>query len=348
MKITEIIPGKVWGGAEQYILDLGRALTERGHEVEYVCRDASAVTSRLDAEGIPYRLIGKGLQAELADADVVHIHDSKFVKPTIKTAQRSGKTPRVVLTRHIARGSRVMPWNRRYWRELHRIVFVSRIARDLWTGANGWMPAEKCAVIHNSIPAIAEKTEVRNLREEFGIGKDTSLLMFTGRVRRSKGCEVIIKALGKLKELPWAMVFVGATKPADYRTKLEKLVEAEGVAGRIFFTGFTPDARSLVGQADIGVQPSIVRESFGLSMLEFMQAGKPIVTTDNGGQREFITDGADGFLIPPSDTDALTDALSRLISDKYLREKMGASGQSAYADRLSYDSFVNNLLQQLK
>lgn len=345
MKIIEIIPGKVWGGAEQYILDLGRALTARGHEVEYLCRQAEAVTRRLDAEGIPYRLLDNSLRVDAEGADAVHIHDSKFVKPAVKSASACKNAPRVVLTRHIARGSRVMPWNRGYWRRLHRIVFVSDIARNLWRERNDWMPAEKCTVIHNSIPPVCGAAEATDLRRTFGIGTDTPLLMLTGRIRRSKGCETLIKALGSIRDLPWAMVFVGATKPADYRERLMKLSAAEGIADRVFFTGFTSNARSLVCQADIGVQPSIVREAFGLSVLEFMQAGKPVVTTDNGGQREFVTDGSNGFLIAPDDSKALSEALRALICDKPLREKMGECGQKYYTARLGYNTFVDNITE---
>lgn len=345
MKIIEIIPGKVWGGAEQYILDLGRALTERGHEVEYLCRPAEAVTRRLDAEHIPYRLLDSSLRVDVEGADAVHIHDSKFVKPAVKSVSACKNAPRVVLTRHIARGSRVMPWNRRYWRSLHRVVFVSDIARNLWRERNLWMPLQKCTVIHNSIPRTAASTDTPDLRKKFSIGTDTPLLMLTGRIRRSKGCETLIKALGLVKDLPWAMVFVGATKPADYRERLMKLATAEGIADRIFFTGFTSNARSLVSQADIGVQPSIVREAFGLSILEFMQAGKPVITTDNGGQREFVNNGSDGFLIAPDNVEALTEALRKLLRDRQLREKMGKHGQMCYTDILGYDTFVNNITE---
>ena len=57
MKILQIIPGKIWGGAEQYIVDLGRELEARGHEVTYLAYDREAVTAQLERRAIPYRTL---------------------------------------------------------------------------------------------------------------------------------------------------------------------------------------------------------------------------------------------------------------------------------------------------
>ncbi|MCM1292551.1 MAG: glycosyltransferase family 4 protein [Bacteroides sp.] len=339
--MAQIFPGKVWGGAEQYVLDLGRALVAQGHEVEYYCLDSAPVISRLNAENIKYKVISSSLDGLNASADVVHIHDTRYVSPAIK---RTAAPTKVVLTRHIARASRVMPWYRKAFRSLHAMIFVSHLSEKMWRGVNSWMPDEKCCVIHNSIPEM-NPVEMPDLRSRFGIGSDLPLLMFTGRVRRSKGCAVIVEALPRLIR-KCAVVFVGTPKPADYDQKLKRLAERLGCSDRIFFYGFTDAVRSLLPQADIGVQPSIVREAFGLSQLEFMQAGRPIVTTDNGAQPEYVDDGVTGMLIRPDDPEALAEALNRLLED-YPRStaEMGRAAAEAYRHNFAYDIFVSNILK---
>lgn len=346
MRIVQVFPGKVWGGAEQYVLDLGRALVSCGHDVIYLCRDAEAVTSRLDAECVGYHLLTNNILSHVNGADVVHIHDSKFVVPFVKATKKcDGEKPRVVFTRHIARASRVLPWRWREWRRLHSVVFVSEIAKRLWCGANGWMPQDKCTVIHNSIPERdAVEAAAPSLRELYGISSDVPLLMFTGRVRKSKGCAVIIEALSRL-DARWAMVFVGASKPHDYHARLMELARRKGIGDRVYFYGFTSDVRQLVSQADIGLQPSIVREAFGLSQLEFMQAGKPIVTTDNGAQPEYVVNGRTGLLIPPCDPVSLAGAVGRLL-DNYpdgCRE-MGVAAARQYRNMFSYEIFLKRII----
>lgn len=344
MKIVQIFPGKVWGGAEQYVLDLGRALQQRGHRVSFLCRNVEAVTLRLKSENIGFEIYRPGDSTQLADADIVHIHDGSFVGSVDRDLRGCEFRPRVILTRHIARSSRVMPWRRSAYRRLDAIIFVSQISERLWRSVNRWMPAEKCTVVHNSIPPEAVDKSVPSVRQRFGIPDSVPLLMMTGRIRKSKGCEVIIDALSRI-DGDYAMVFVGAPKPSGYADKLRGRAASLGIVDRIHFYGFTPDARSLVSQSDIGLQPSIVREAFGLSQLEFMQAGKPLITSDNGAQPEYVRSGETGFLVPPDDAEALAAVLRPLIFDPQLRDKIGSAAADYYKRHLSYNSFVDRIIK---
>lgn len=358
MNIVQIFPGKVWGGAEQYVLDLGRALEDQGHDVTYLCLDAPAVTGRLDSEGTDYTVISGGgfphrkistsiLRRHVGRADVVHIHDSSFVAPATNANRYCGGHARVVLTRHIARGSRVMLWNRSGYLHLHAIIFVSDIARDMWLGTNRWMPKGKCHVVHNSIPPLpvdVSDDDTTDLRKLYNIDHYTPIMMFTGRVRRSKGCATIIEALAMTDTArKWAMVFVGAGKPADYPETLMKMARKHGIDNRIHFYGFTSDARSLVRQADIGLQPSIVREALGLSQLEFMQAGVPLITTDNGAQPEYVDNGRTGLLIRPDSPSELADAIGRLLRSSDLRTDIGSNAALYFDAHLAYPVFLERI-----
>lgn len=343
MNIVQIFPGKVWGGAEQYVLDLGRALQSRGHTVSYLCRDASAVTERLRSENVSFGIYRRGNVSIPPDTDIIHIHDSSFAGPVVKAAGRDADRAAVVFTRHIARASRVLPWRRGAYRRLSAMIFVSGLSETMWRSVNRWMPDEKCVVVHNSIPPATASEAAPSLRKKFGIPDTTPLLMFTGRVRRSKGCGVIIEALSRVKE-QYAMVFVGAAKPTDYTSTLQAMAEKAGIASSIHFYGFTPDARSLVTQADIGLQPSIVREAFGLSQLEFMQAGKPVITTSNGAQPEYIDSGRTGIIIPENDPQALAEALGQLLRSPGKRTEIGRAAANYYAEHLSYPTFVDRII----
>lgn len=354
MNILQILPGKVWGGAEQYVLDLGRRQQTLGHDVSYICLPSEPVTSRLDAEGVKYtELTSRGLlgrrfdhdtlRQALATADTVHLHDAKFLSAVLSAAPAGTN---VVLTRHIARPSRVLPWKRRLYRRLHTMIFVSRFSMDAWTGANPWMPQEKCRMIHNSVPPTAPSDPTLvPLREKFHIPPSVPLLVFTGRVRRSKGAETIIDALALLPpSLPWAMVFIGAGKPHSYIHTLRERAAIAGLAHRVHFYGPSRSVRPLIADAQIGIQPSIVREAFGLSQIEFMQAAVPVITTDNGAQPEYITPSSGGILIPPDSPAELAHAIGELLADPSRATDMGECGRRYYTENLSYDRFVNQIL----
>ncbi len=352
MKIVQIFPGKVWGGAEQYVLDLGKALSAEGHEVSYVARPSGAVSSRLKG-AIEFTLVPLGgffsvkaarmLAPVVMDADVIHVHDAGLVPAVMKAIDLSGSKARVVLTRHIARASHTMPHRRGAMRRLHRMIFVSDLGRRLWQSVNRWMPDEKCLTVHNSIPD-SPAAEVEDLHARFGVDEKTPLIMFTGRVRKSKGCETLVRALGKVRDLRWMMLFVGTCKPADYDKELIEAARECGIADRVGFYGFSDRVRSLIPQAAIGVAPSIVREACPLAPMEFMQGGVCVIASDNGAQPEYITDGKTGLLTPPDNIDALAAALRTVLTDYKMRRRLGEAGRAYFRSSMSYRSFLDAIL----
>lgn len=357
MKILHIFPGKVWGGAEQYVLDLGSAMRAKGHTVDYVTRPSLAVTSRLEKSGENFRVLKFGgmldrstsgeLRKILSEGryDVVHIHDVKFVTPVARAIKRSGSATRLVLTRHIARASRTYILHRRYFRSLHKMIFVSGIACRKWREANRWFPAEGCTVIHNSIPDLLPEKADRPVRTRYGIAPDIPVFMFTGRVRRSKGCETILSALGSLKHRKWAMVFVGSCKPRDYQDRLMKQATELGIADRVHFYGYSSSARSLLGEAYAGLQPSIVREACPLSPMEFMQQEKCVITTDNGGQTEYITDGRNGILISPDNPEQLAEAIGKILDHPDHTAEIGRRAAEHFNTHLCYSKFIDAVIK---
>ncbi len=353
MKILQIFPGKVWGGAEQYILDLGKALTQKGHDVCYIAKDTPAIIQRLNGtitfEIIPANDIFSiktflALKAILAShtPDIIHIHDTSFVAPTIMAVKSTGLSAKTILTRHIARHSRTNPLFRPLYRKLHSIVFVSNLAKTYWKEVNPWMPENRCIVIHNSIPDTAIAT-ADSLRGIYSIPQNVPLLIFAGRVRKSKGCETIVRALARLKEKDFAMIFIGRCKPADYSGKIMRIASQGGIADRVFIHGFTTTPRSLMAQADIGLCPSIVREACPLSPMEFMQSGIPVISTTNGGQTEYLHNGTNALLIAPDNDAQLSEAVAQLLDDAPLRKKIGNNAQESFRKHLAYDKFISNM-----
>lgn len=354
MRILQILAGKIWGGAEQYVLDLSLHLEKVGHDITYVARNSSVVKKRLECEGVAFheiRLLSlldiqsvAKLVPLLRENDVVHIHDVRFV-PIVVFAKQIGRcSTRIVLTRHIARASRTMPWNRHWFRGLHNVIFVSRLSMDMWHNANKWFPFDRCSVIMNSIPAEHNVGISHDLRRQYGIAPETPLLMFTGRVRKSKGCEIIVKALGALCEQQFAMFFVGACKPKNYAEKLKRMAEELGVSDKVHFLGFMPDVRQLIKEADIGLAPSIVREACPLSPMEFMQAGKCVVSTNNGAQSEYIVNGKTGVLIPPGNHIALAKQLDNLLNDNEKVQRIGHEAKMHFIQNMNYSLFVEKII----
>lgn len=356
MKILQIIPGKIWGGAEQYIVDLARELQNRGHHVDFLAHDREAVTSQLRKRDIPYRTLPfkwsldmasvRGLADILREGnyDVIHVHSTMFVPIAELAVARAGSNARVVMTRHEAHRTKVNIFVRHLFRRLHRIIFVSNLVQRRWRGANSWITGPMCRVIHNSIPPYEFK-DVESLREKYGIPADVPLLMFAGRVKKSKGCTVIVKALSRIADRPFHIVFVGALKSEAYQRDLMEIARKGEIADRVHFYGFTPDARQFMRQADIAVAPSVTLDSCPLTNIEYLQLGKCEVSTNNGGQAEYLEDGRTALLVNPGDDKALAEAIARVIDDVELRESLARAGKEHFDKNMSYTQFVDKVLE---
>jgi glycosyltransferase involved in cell wall biosynthesis len=85
-------------------------------------------------------------------------------------------------------------------------------------------------------------------------------------------------------------------------------------------------------------------ESFGVSAVEAMAAGLPVVATDVSGFKEVMEDGTTGIIVPAKDPQAMAHAILRLIEDRQLRDLMGASGQERVTELYNWDNNVQNMI----
>lgn|SRR5574344_2395851 len=355
MNIIQILPGKVWGGAEQYVIDLSKELIRHGHHVTFVSRRSKVITEiikrKFQLKTLPFMftldlftayLLASIIRKE--NIDVIHIHDVRFIATTVLAKKWSKRDVKIILTRHVARASHTSLFLRRNFVHLHYMIFVSQMAYDLWINTNGWMPKDKCKVILNSIPFQENEEHIETFTEKFALDEGIPIIVFTGRVRKSKGCMVLLQAVARLKKFRFHLVYIGKCKPDSYESKLRKEANLLGISGRVSFYGFTKQARHLIYQADIGVVPSIVCEACPLSPMEFMQAGKYVITTDNGAQQEYIKDNETGMLVPPGDVEKLSDALLKAIINKQERFRIGQNAQLYFNHSLSYDKFYQKTI----
>ena len=116
---------------------------------------------------------------------------------------------------------------------------------------------------------------------------------------------------------------------------------------RIHLPGYVPEASGVLGATDITVVPSIWAEAFGLSALETMASGVPVVVSDIGGLREVVRDGVDGRRVPAGSTASLREALAELISDPFRRREMGAAGRKRARSEFSRERQVARIIDIL-
>lgn len=349
MKIIHLVSNKVWGGGERYALDLCKALRAEGHDVAVWCRKGTAPAEVFASEGLLAGTLPLAGMLDVVSAIrlssvlrgteggvTIHVHNFKDASTAVLARRMSGTADRVriVATRHLVKPARTDRSHLITLNALDRIVFVSQLALDEFMTTKPALHNGLTTVIHNAVnlPACPHTPHTDPVVR----------VLFAGRVVPEKGLHTLIDALVRVKDLPWSLRICGTGDP-EYMAGLRQQARTLGLERRIDWEGHVADMSSAYENADIMVVPSEGRESFGLVVLEAWARSLPVVSTDNGAQREIITDGTDGLLVPPANPDAMGKALRRLISDRQLRQQMGDAGRQAFETRFSWDRFMRRM-----
>ena len=160
---------------------------------------------------------------------------------------------------------------------------------------------------------INTKIDRNAYREKIGVERDDFLILAVGELSRRKNHQIIIKALGEAK-IPRAVFMIcgNAMTNANTKDELELLAKEYSVDLRLM--GLRDDIPEICKCADIGVMPS-TREGLGLSGIEMLAAGLPVVASDVHGIIDYISDGENGYLCNPNDAHAFSEAIRRLYSE---------------------------------
>ncbi len=177
-------------------------------------------------------------------------------------------------------------------------------------------------------PVIPPGTRQR-VRVALGVPEDAVVILQVGRIEPGKGHAVLLHALARLRDRPgWVAWEVGGGQrdiELRYLGELGLLTARLGLANRVRFLGEQEDVQTLYAAADIYCQPNVRPESYGLTFIEALHAGLPVVTSAIGGALE-IVDQTCGILVPPAEDGPLAAALDRLAGDAALRRRLGAAG----------------------
>ena len=174
-------------------------------------------------------------------------------------------------------------------------------------------------------------------------------VVYVGRLQRTsrwKGVKTLLEAVARVPDARLVLVGDGDDVP-HLRARASSL----GLDDRIVFRGsLHGDALVRAYQdAAVVVLPSLTEsESFGMTLVEAMACGRPVVGSAVGGIPFVVRDGVDGVLVPPGDASALAAALDRLLSSPEELERMGRAGREAAVDRWDWRHSMARTLDVLR
>jgi glycosyltransferase involved in cell wall biosynthesis len=344
LRVLHVHSGNLSGGVESLLktLALNRQLCPQMEANFALCFDG-ALAASLRAAGVPVFIAGgvrfsrpwTVLRARRTLAgflrrerfDIVICHNS-WSHALFAPVVRSERMP-LVHCRHDASDGR--HWTDRWAARTapDRVICNSRFTAATFERVYPGVP-RSILYYPASAPGTWSAEELQETRCKLNTPPQTVAIVQPSRLEPWKGHRLHLRALSLLAKVPdWVCWVAGAPqRPSEdrYWKTLHEDAERFGIADRVRFLGWVEDVPKLLAAAQVHCQPNEGPEPFGLTFVEAMGAGLPVVTTSWGAPLEIVT-GDSGLLVPPGDAASLAKALESLITDSALRAKLGAGGR---------------------
>ena len=339
-------------GAGAKVIPYGDALARLGEAGRSSARfGAAALAGRIARSAGPamqYVIALGGLIDELRP-DVIHTHGLKM-HILAAWAAGSGRVarhrPRVVWHVHDYVGTRpatvrLLRWSVRYCDAI--VTNSSSVAADVHETLHPSIPV---VAVHNAVDLqrfspSGDRLDLDRLAGLPPAPSGTVRVGLIGAFGRWKGHTTFLDAIARIGSAAPVRAYVigGALyQTAGSQFRLEDLrahAEANGLAGRVGFTGFVDAADEAIRALDIVVHASTVPEPFGLVIAEAMACGRAVIASDAGGAREIFTRGIDALAHPPGNSEALAECISRLAGDESLRQQLGLAARQTAERRFN-------------
>src|SRR3954471_16434312 len=354
MHIIHVVPTPfgadgLWGGGERYPLELARALC-RHADVELLTFGRPP-GRRLEESGLrirtlrpiaygnrhPVQPLAPQVLSALGRADIVHTHHTRSAPSRLAALAARARGQRLATTDHGLGGGG--------WFGLLPALFDRFLTLSRFFAAVLGIPAHRTRVVYGGADEERFAPDPRRRRDG---------VLFVGRLTPHKGIDRLIRALPR-----GARLTVAGTGGHDRRLPERDypLLLAELARGHdVTFPGAVSDADLPVLHrgAAVFVLPTVkqdcygrhfaISELLGLSVLEAMASGTPVIASRLDGLPEVVRDGETGFLVTPGDVDELRDRLSQLLGDRALAARMGRRGRELVLDRFTWAACARRCL----
>ena len=355
VRVVEVLATATNGGAQEHVFNLLSRIDRRRYEPSVVALSAGSVTRKLVRLGVSVLVIDEpddaivtgALATHLAQVrpDVVHNHMYRAeivgTKAAIAVERAGGRRPYVVSTVH---SSRVRSADdrallRELTPEMDRLIAVSAaIERKIHDEGRDTVPV---SLIHNGVDLdrYDHQEPCCTLREDYGMEPGAQIVGVVARLEPEKGHATLLEAWpAVVRACPDACLLI--VGEGSLRAPLEAQARELKVAHRVVFAGRRDDIPAVTAALDVAVLPSY-REAQGLTVLEAMALGRPVVASNVGGIPEMVEDGVTGLLAPPHDAGALADAIIRLLRDHPYADTLARAGHDLVHDQFCVERMVH-------
>lgn len=370
MRILQIIDSlDRSGGAEQALASTGRALVERGMDLDVAyLRDRAGLQDELRAAGVTLHAIDPSTRVStigklarlLADRSPDLVHTTLFESDiTGRLAALRMRTPVVSSLVNVAYGPehrgdpRLQAW--KVWGAQAADIATCKIVRRFHAISDhvATTMAHRLRLRSDRIDVVPRGRDPRVLRTRqpdqrltmraaLQIEHETPIVLAAARHEYQKGLDVLVEAMASVQQaIPGAALFIaGRLGPQTH--VLETAAERCGVE-RMCLLGPRDDVPALMGAADVFCAPSRW-EGLGSAVIEAMGVGVPVVASDVPALREALGSDDCARLVPPDDPRALSGAIANTLSDRRAADTRAVAARQRFAERYTLDVVVDRMV----
>ena len=355
LRILQIVPTVNWGGGERYVYDLAEAAKNNGDKVFVVSRKSDLIRGKFADLNLPFfrlpllflfdvcSIVRLAFFIKKYRINVIHSHIfcdaflSVFAKKLI-----CAKSVRVVMTRHLVKPGKNSFLYRYLYKNLDPLIFVSHAAERAFL-STVLAKDIRTVVVHNAVKNIPPKEITpTDFHLKLNLDANTKLLGFCGRLDPEKGVDLIIGALPQLLLQHNVVLLIAGTGDKKYTDFLHQKIKDLHLENRVHFLGFLNDVFTFLTGLDVAILPSRAKESFGLTLVECMQAGCPVITTNTGAQEEIIENQKTGLIIPPDSVSEIVEKVKILLENPEYYSKIRENALQA-SKTFNYATFFKTI-----
>lgn len=220
------------------------------------------------------------------------------------------------------------------------ITAVSEFTKQKYLEMFGANLSHKTKVIMGGVSMAnfkKDKQKIDQINRKYGL-KNKKVILFTGRLNKNKGVEYLINAA---KDIKGTVLIVGGGYD---RKRLEDMVKEKKLKN-VIMTGYIKADEAeffhaFYERADVYVSPSIWEEPLGLTILEAMAAGTPVVATKRGGIISVIKHGENGFFVNARNSKQIAETVNMLLLNDKLRREISKSAAKTIADNFTWEKIA--------
>ena len=170
-------------------------------------------------------------------------------------------------------------------------------------------------------------------------------LISVGRLDANKNHQFLLDCMKDLKDrgLPFHLTILGE---GDQRAFLENKIKTLNLHSEVTLEGAKEHVEEYLWESDLYVH-SALSEGFGLTLIEAMAAGLPVVSLDGKGNRELIQNGFNGYMVNMNEQDVFVDHIIEIVKDKILYESLSNNALS-FSGKFDINQYIVNLLELYK